>query len=675
MNPFIESYNTPFDVHPFDLIKEEHFEEAITEGIKFDREEIERIATNPSTPTFANTLAVPSENQILERTTNVLFNLCSAESNDNLEQIAQRVAPIITDHSNAMATDRRMFERVKYIKEHEYNSLETDQRTLTDKAYDGYIRHGIALPEKAQKRFCEIDREVSQLTLQFAQNNLKATNGYALHLTNESDLSGLPSSAIEAAARTAKERGLEGWIFTIHAPSYQPFINYCDNRELRRELYMARNTISTSGTKWDNTQIAKRIINLRREYAQLLGYSNFADFVLEKRMALNSEKVLEFLNNLLNAYLPKAKTEIAEVAELARKEQGSDFKMEPWDFSYYSQKLRKARYDLDTEMLRPYFELENVKRGVFGLATRLYGISFRKNPDIPVYHPEVEAFDVMDKDGSMLAVLYTDFHPRAGKKSGAWMTNFKEQYYTPDGENSRPHVSIVMNFTRPTDTKPALLTLSEVETFLHEFGHALHGMFSDVRYKSISGTNVSWDFVELPSQFMENYVTEPEFLKGFARHFETDEVIPDELINRVVRAKNFLCGYSCVRQLSFSLLDMAYYTLDHPFDGSIKFFEDQAWRVTQVLPWPKECCMTVQFQHIMSGGYSTGYYSYKWAEVLEADAFSVFQKEGIFNTETAERFRREILSKGAVEKPMILYHRFRGGEPSIDALLKRNGLK
>ncbi|MCF0188298.1 MAG: M3 family metallopeptidase [Bacteroidaceae bacterium] len=672
-NPFLREYGTTHATVPFNEITLEHFEEAIIEGIRRDKVQVEKIATNPDTPTFANTIGVVSEDNTLERAATALFNLCSAETNDELEEIAQRVIPLLTDHSNALATDERMFQRVKYVKDHEYDSLTVEQRTLTDKIYEGFIRHGVGLPEEKRERFKEIDREVSGLTMKYAHNVLKATNEYQLHLTDEADLDGLPQTAVELASQTAREAGLDGWLFTLKQPSISPFLTYSSKRELRKQMYLAKNTICRKG-EWNNTDIVRRIVNLRREFAQLLGYTNFADFVLKRRMAADKETVYEFLNKMLKAYLPAARKEIDEIAEYARKLEGNDFLMQPWDFAYYSHLLKKERYDLDSEMLRPYFELEKVKRGVFGLAGKLYGITFVKNAGIQVYHPEVEAFDVIDADGTYLAVLYIDYHPRKGKKGGAWMTNYKEQFITPDNEDSRPHVSVVMNVTRATGQFPALLTLGEVTTFLHEFGHALHGIFSRVRYQALSGTNVSWDFVELPSQIMENWATEPEWLATFARHYETGEPLPKELLDRIVESRNYLAAYSCVRQLSFCFLDMAYYTLTEPFTGSVKFFEDMAWRAAQVLPWPQECCMSVQFEHIMSGGYSAGYYSYKWAEVLDADAFSMFRENGIFNSETARRFREEILSKGSSEDSMTLYHRFRGSAPRIEALMERDGI-
>ena len=512
--------------------------------------------------------------------------------------------------------------------------------------------------------------------MQFSQNKLKDLNAFTLHITDEAELEGLPESAVEAAKEEAKSRNLEGWVFTLQAPSYGPFLTYSAKRELRKQMYMAYNTICTHDNENNNLDIVKQIVNHHREIAQLLGYKTYADYTLVKRMAQNSETVYNLLNQLLEAYKPTAKKEVEEVRKMAKEMTGDEqFELQPWDFGYYSNKLKERDYNINSEMLRPYFELSKVKKGVFGLATKLYGISFKLNKDIPVYHPDVEAYEVFDKDGKYLAVLYCDFHPRKSKKSGAWMTSYKEQWIDKNGVNSRPHVSVTMNLTKPTAEKPSLLTLGEVETFLHEFGHSLHGMFANTKYKSLSGTNVYWDFVELPSQFMENYAVEKDFLNTFAFHYQTGEPLLDELIQRIVKSRNFNVAYACLRQLSFGLLDMAYYTKETAFDDDVKEFEKSAWKETQLLPQVPEACMSVQFSHIMAGGYSAGYYSYKWAEVLDADAFSLFKQNGIFDSATAQRFRENVLSKGGTEPPMDLYIRFRGQKPSIDALLRRNGIQ
>ena len=674
-NPFFsEDYGTPHNTAPFTSIRLEDYEPAFMEGIRRDDEMNEQIINNPEEPTFDNTIAWTVPDNLLGRVSNVFFNLLSAETNDEMDALAQKMSPFLTEHANNILLNEKLFARIKAVYEH-HRELDPEEQMLLEKTYDAFVRNGANLPEDKKQHLRELSKELSQLTLQFSQNNLKETNAFQLHLTDENDLSGLPDSAKEAAALAAKEKNLEGWLFTLHAPSYNPFMTYADNRELRRRMYMARNTICTHDNEYNNIDIVKRIVNLRRERAQLLGYNTYADFVLKKRMAENSDNVYNLLNELLKAYMPTAQKEVHETEELARRTEGEDFVMQPWDFAYYAHKLQMEKYNIDSEMLRPYFELSKVKKGVFGLATRLYGITFKENPDIPVYHPDVTAYEVFDKDGSYLAVLYTDFHPREGKQSGAWMTSYKEQWIDKEEGNSRPHVSVTMNLTKPTEDKPALLTLGEVETFLHEFGHALHGIFANTRFESMSGTNVYWDFVELPSQIMENFAVERDFLNTFASHYQTGEPMPQDLIDRIIQSRNFNVAYACIRQVSFGLLDMAYYTLSTPFDQDVMTFEKEAWADAQLFPQLPDTCMSVQFGHIMSGGYAAGYYSYKWAEVLDADAFSLFKEKGIFNREVAQSFRDNILSKGGTEPPMVLYKRFRGHEPRIDALLERNGIR
>ena len=676
-NPFLQPYATPHETVPFHLIRLEHYEPAIREGMRQEDEEIAAIVTNTEAPTFANTILPLAESgKLLERVTTVLFNLMSAETCDELEAIAEKMMPELSEHSNNISLSPELFARVKAVYEQrETLTLTPEERQLLEKTYDGFRRNGANLSDADKETYRRLSMELSTLTLRFSQNHLKETNRYELALTQAEQLKGLPPSAVEAAAHTAAEKGKEGWVITLQAPSYVPFMKYSDCRDLRRELYMAYNTQCTHDNEQNNFDIVRQLVNHRMELARLLGYTDYADYVLRKRMAEDSAHVYRLLDDLLEAYTPAAHREVAEVEALARRLEGDDFQLMPWDFSYYSEKLKNEKYQFDEEALRPYFELSRVKEGVFGLATRLYGITFRRNPDIPVYHPDVDAYEVFDTDGSYLAVLYTDFHPRAGKRSGAWMTSYKEQWTEADGTDSRPHVSVTMNFTKPTADKPALLTFSEVTTFLHEFGHALHGMFARTRFQSMSGTNVYWDFVELPSQFMENFAIEKDFLHTFARHYQTDAPIPDEWIQRIVDASNFNVAYSCLRQVSFGLLDMAWYTRREPFSGDVAAYERQAWQRAQLLPPVDGTCMSVQFGHIMSGGYSAGYYSYKWAEVLDADAFSVFKQHGIFDRATADSFRQHILSKGGTEHPMTLYKRFRGQEPTIDALLKRNGIK
>ncbi len=677
-NPFFEKYNTPHQTVPFDKIQNEHFEPAIREGIRRHAAEVDAIVNNPEAPDFANTiLALEKSGELLDRVTTVFGNLRSAETNDALQKLAQEMMPLLSEHNNNINLNEKLFERVQAVYEQkDVLGLNPEQSRLLENTYDSFIRRGANLQGEDKDKYRELTQKLSTLTLEFSENNLKETNNYQLVITDKEQLAGLPESAIEAAAETAREKGCEGWVFTLQAPGYIPFMTYADNRDLRRELYMAYNTKSTHDNAYNNLEIVKDLVNTRMQIAQVLGYDNYAEYTLLKRMAQNSDGVYTLLNQLLEAYTPTARKEYQEVQELARAEQGTEFTVMPWDWSYYSNKLKDQKFSINDEMLRPYFELENVKSGVFGLATTLYGITFRKNPEIPVYHPEVDAYEVYDKDGSFLSVLYTDFHPRAGKRAGAWMTSLKGQWIDEEtGENSHPHVMLVMNFTKPTESRPALLTFDEVITFLHEFGHGLHGMFAHTTYESMSGTSVCWDFVELPSQLMENFGIEKEFLNTFARHYQTGELIPEELIRRLVDAANFNAAYACLRQVSFGLLDMAWYTRNEPFTGDVKAYEQQAWSRAQILPVVEEACMSTQFSHIFARGYAAGYYSYKWAEVLDADAFSVFKEKGIFNQEVAQSFRDNILSKGGTEPPMELYKRFRGQEPTIDALLIRTGIQ
>lgn len=680
INPFLQPYNTPHDTVPFDRIRISDYEEAFMEGIRRDNEEIDKIVNDPAEPTFDNTIIRVDVSQgehyydLLDRVSNVFSCMLSAETNDELDALAQKMSPILTQHENDVILNKKLFDRYRYVYEH-HRELTPEEQTLLEKGYEGFVRSGALLDEKGKEKLRKLTEEANMLSLQFSQNLLKENKAFTLHITDREQLDGLPESAREAAAQAAKEKGLEGWVFTLDFPSYSPFMTYSTQRELRKKMYMARNTVCTHDNKENNIEICKKLINLRRELAQLLGYETYADYVLKQRMASNIKNVYKLLYDLIDAYKPTAIEEVKEIERTAKKAESEDFEVEPWDLSFYSHQLKMEKYNIDAEMLRPYFELSHVIQGVFGLAHRLYGITFKENKDIPVYHPDVKAYEVFDKDGSYLAVFYADFHPRKGKQGGAWMTEFQGQHIDYKKRNIRPHVSVVMNLTKPTDEKPALLTLGEVETFLHEFGHSLHGMFANTRFGSLSGTNVWWDFVELPSQFMENYAVEKDFLRTFAFHYKTKEPIPDELIERIRKSRNFMAAYSCLRQVSFGLLDMAYYTQKDEFDEDIITFEKKAWKdaiITKQLP---NTCMTVQFSHIMAGGYAAGYYSYKWAEVLDADAFSVFKKNGIFDQKTAQSFRDNILSKGGTEHPMTLYKRFRGQEPTIDALLERNGIK
>ena len=702
-NPFFEPYNTPHDTPPFDRIRLEDFEDAFMEGIRRDNEQIDRIINNPAKPNFDNTIVDQEDDSegyfdLLERVSSVFFNLLSAETNDDMDALAQKLQPILTQHANDIRLNPKLFERVKHVHRH-HRRLTPEEKRLLDNCYDGFVRSGALLDEEGKAKLRALTEEASMLSLQFSQNVLKEQKAFKLHLTDPAQLEGLPQTAIDAAAEEAKG---DGWTFTLDSPSYSPFMTYCKDRELRRQMYMAHNTLCIHDNDANNLEIYKRLVNLRREIAQLLGFKTYADYVLKNRMAGKVRNVYRLFNDLIDAYKPTAEKELEELKKtlprplpvregsvysqeqkqgqevttpLPRREGQGEGLLEPWDIAFYSHKLKLKKYNIDAEMLRPYFQLEKVIGGVFGLANRLYGITFKENKDIPVYHPDVKAYEVFDKDGSYLAVFYADFHPRKGKQGGAWMTEFQSQCIDKKGVNIRPHVSVVMNLTKPTPDKPALLTLSEVETFLHEFGHSLHGMFANTRFESLSGTNVLWDFVELPSQFMENYAVEKEFLRTFAFHYETGEPLPDELIRRVVKSRNFMAATACLRQVSLGLLDMAYYTQKEEFTDNVMTFEKEAWKKAIIGRQRTDTCMTVQFSHIMAGGYSAGYYSYKWAEVLDADAFAVFKRHGIFDRKTAESFRENILSKGGTEDPMVLYKRFRGGEPTIKALLKRNGIK
>lgn len=674
-NPFlVKNYNTPHNTLPLNLIGIEHYEPAIEEGIKEEMDEINRIIENTEKPNFENTIAaLDKSGETLEKVTNMLGNMLNAESTDELQELAQKVMPRLTEHSNNISLNEKLFERIKAVKDNAENeNLNGEQKMLVDKYYKSFVRNGALLDEKQKEQYRQLTEQLSLLTLTFEQNSLKDKNDFTLHITDSTQIEGLPEGVISMAAANASANNMEGWLFTLDAPCYVPFMKYCRNRELRKEMYMGYNTVSNRDNIYNNSEIVRHIANLRIEVANLLGYKTYADYVLDNRMAENSANVYNLLNTLKDSYMPVAEKETETIAALALERDGITDLM-PWDWSYYSEILRKEKYDFDEEKLREYFELDKVIEGVFGLATRLYGITFRESTEIPVYHKDVRSFEVFDENGEYLAVLYTDFYPRPTKQSGAWMTEFKGQWME-NGNDSRPHVSLVMNFNPPTDGKPALLNHSELNTFLHEFGHALHGMLSKVTYRSLSGTSVYRDFVELPSQIMENFAVEKDFLNTFARHYITGEVMPESEIAKIKAAENFNAGYACTRQVSFGLLDMAWHTLTEDFTGNVEEFEKKAFKPVSLLPQIPGTCMSTQFGHIFSGGYAAGYYGYKWAEVLDADAFSVFKENGIFDKATATSFRNNILSKGGSEHPMDLYIKFRGKKPTIDALLKRNGI-
>ena len=675
VNPLLESYKTPHQTIPFNELKNEHYFPAFQEAMKQHSTEVEAIVTNPQAPTFDNTIvALEKSGSLLTKVSSPFYNLLSSETNDELQAIAEKISPLLTEHSNSIKLNSTLFARIKAVySPTDKLKLTAEQQMLLKNTYEGFANNGANLSVADKVIYRDLSKDLNLLTLQYGQNVLKETNNYSLLIADKALLSGLPADFMEMLASNAKKAGKTGWLLNLKATCYVPFMKYADNRDLRRELYLAYNTKCMLGGEFDNRENVRKIANTRLKIANLLGYKSYADYELIDRMAENKTKVFDLLDKLLAAYKPAAEKEYAAVQEYANKK-GAYFKVQPWDWSYYSEKLKDEKFAINDEMLKPYFELEHVKKGVFGLATRLYGIKFVKNTKIPVYNPEVDAYDVTDEKGKFLAVLYTDFHPRDGKRAGAWMNDFKPQWM--EGKtDSRPHITIVMNFTRPTSSKPALLTYDEVKTLLHEFGHSLHGMLTRCTYESVSGTAVYRDFVELPSQMMENWASEKEFLDGFAVHYKTGEKIPAELIQKIKDSENFNIAYFCLRQLSFGYLDMAWHTIEKPFDGDVIGYEKQAMASTQVLPVLAETSMSPTFSHIFSGGYAAGYYSYKWAEVLDADAFSVFEKNGIFDKKTADSFRKNILERGGTEHPMVLYKRFRGQEPTIDALLKRNGVK
>lgn len=674
-NPFFHPFNTPHGTAPFNEIKITHYEPAFEKAMAVHQTEIGRITANAAAPTFGNTIeAMEYSGEMLSRVSSVFFNLLGSESNDEMMEISQRLSPKLSEHSNNIYLNEALFIRVKAVYDARHTSgLTPEQIRLTEKYYEGFENSGATLSAEGKERYRTLSMELSKATLDFSQNNLRETNAYEMLLTDEVDLAGLPASVTDAAAAKAKAKGREGWLIDLSAPSYIGFMKYSTRRDLREKLYMAYNTKGVNGGDYDNRELVRQIVNLRRDIATLLGYKSYSDYVLKNRMAKNAENVFGLLDRLATAFGPVARDEVKAVAAFATEMEGKTVDLQPWDWSFYADKLKDDRYGVNDEMTRPYFELGNVKKGVFGLATELYGLQFVPNPDIQVYHPEVEAFDVLDETGRFLSVLYTDFHPRDGKRSGAWMSSFKNQYIK-GGIDSRPHVTIVMNFTRPTENKPALLTFDEVETFLHEFGHALHGMLSRSTYETLSGTSVYRDFVELPSHIMENWLTEKEYLDRFAFHYETGEKMPDSLLQKIIDASNYNVGYLTLRQLSFGYLDMAWHSLTESYSGNVRSFEQEAMARVQLLPVVSDACMSTSFGHIFSGGYAAGYYSYKWAEVMDADAFSLFKERGIFDKTIADSFRRNILERGNTEEPMELYQRFRGREASVEALLKRSGV-
>ena len=666
MNPLLHDFNTA----PFSKITNEHYKPAIEKGIEIAKKEIAEIVQNTAKPTFENTtVALDFTGEKLNRITSIFFNLNAAETNDKLQKIAQEVSPLLSEFGNDITLNEGLFKRVKAVFESKSNlNLTPEQAMLLEKQYKSFARNGANLNENAKNKLRKIDAQLSTLSLKFGENVLAETNAFELHITNENDLAGLPESAKEAA----KSKDKEGWIFTLDYPSYIPFLTYIDNRELRKKMAIAAGKKGFQDNEFNNEKNVLEIVNLRHQRANLLSYKTHAHFVLEERMAETPEKVIEFSNNLLAKATPAAQKEFQDLEVYAKKLDGID-QLQKWDAAYYSEKLKKDLFDLDQEVLKPYFKLENVIAGVFEIAKRLFDLKFEEVSDIDTYHEDVKTYHVTDISENFIAVFYADFHPRKGKRNGAWMTSYKSQQIK-NGTNERPHVSIVCNFTKPTETKPSLLTFNEVTTLFHEFGHALHGMLANTTYNSLSGTSVSWDFVELPSQVLENWCFEKEALELFAKHYETGAVIPMKYVEKIKESASFHEGMQTLRQLSFGLLDMQWHGQDPTEITSIKAFENDAFANTKLYPDVAENVMSTAFSHIFQGGYSAGYYSYKWAEVLDADAFEYFLEEGIFNKEVATKFKDNVLSKGGTEKPMTLYKRFRGKEPKPDALLKRAGL-
>ena len=673
-NPLLTESSAPFGAPEFDKIKNEHYLPAFEAGIAEAKAEIDAIVANKEEPTFENTIeAMEVSGQTLNNVAGIFFNLMEADTDDEMQQIAESVSPMLTEYSMYVSLNNDLFQRVKAVYEKKDElGLAPDQMKLLEDNYKSFVRGGANLSDEDKALYSKWSEELSLTTLQFSKNVLAATNAYVLNITDSTKLGGLPGFVKTMAAETAAEKGLEGWAFTLDAPSYSPFLKYSTERELRKEIWTAYNTRAIGGEN-DNTEIVKKIVDLRIKIANILGYETYADYALEERMAKNKVTVNEFIKNLLEPSMEFAKKDVADVLAFAKKNGFEESQLMPWDFSFWSEKYQQAEYSLSAEELKPYFQLESCIDAVFGLATRLYGITFKQLDNVPVYHEDVKVYEVNDADGRHLALFYADFFPRASKRGGAWMTEFRGQSIR-DGVEYRPFISTVMNFTKPTADAPALITHDELTTFLHEFGHALHGIFAEGRYGSLTGTNVSRDFVELPSQIMENWAFEPEYLNSFARHYQTGEQIPAELIEKVVAAKNYLAGYGQVRQLHFGYLDMAWHTLKEVPAMSTLEFEQKTLAPYAVMPAVEGTGFSTSFSHIFSGGYSAGYYSYKWAEVLEADAFSLFKEKGIFNTEVSSSFRENILSKGGTEDADILYRNFRGHDPQPEALMKKLGL-
>ena len=675
-NPLLAPYDTPFGAIPYDRITLEHFVPAIKEAIENEKKAIDAICNNNEPATFENTIvALDRSGLVLGEIIGAFNALANAQSNDEILAIEEEIELLCTAHHNDISLNEQLFTRIKEVHNSDTSMLDTAQKRLLEQTYTSFIRGGANLTGNDREEYRKLKERLSVLAIKFQENNIKDTDAFTLHITDEADIDGVPEDVKDAAANNAKENGKDGWLFTLHRPSYLPFITFCRNRELRRQMYMAYSTTSSKGNEYDNREIVKETVNTRLRLARLLGYNTYSDYVLAERMAQNTDAVFSMLGKLTWSYLPVAKKEITEIVALAKECEGADFEFKPWDFAYYSERLKEKKYELSDEMVRPYFELNQAIYGMFYLATRLYGITFTQNHDIPLFNPDVKVWEVYDFDGKFLALLYCDFFARKGKHAGAWMDSIKPQYKDADGTDHRPHVTLSTNYRKPLPGKPTLLNFDEVNTLMHEFGHCLHGILSDVTYPSQCSPNVLWDFVEMPSQIMENFASEEELLKHFAFHHKTGENMPQEMLEKIKEMRNFKAGYQCVRQVGLGLIDQAWHNIQEPFEGDVLEYEHSVTAALRVMTPEKSTGITPHFGHIMSGGYAAGYYSYKWAEMLDADAYDLFKKNGVLNMKVAQSFRDNILSKGDSDHPMTLYLKFRGHKPQVEPLLERDGIK
>ena len=675
-NPLLAPFNTPFGAVPYDRITIDDFVPAIKEAINAEKAAIEAICNNKETATFENTIATLEQSGIVLSTIIGAFNaLLNARSDDAILAVEEEIEILCTNHQNDICLNEELFKRIRVVYEADSNNLNDEQKRVLELTYDNFVRNGANLQGEERQEYRNLTEKLAMLEIKFQENCIKDTDSYTLCISDSKELEGLPEDVIQTALNTAKENGKEGWLFTLHRPSYLPFITHCRNRELRKQMYMAYSTIGAKGNSYDNREIVKEIVNNRLKLARLLGYNTYSDYILAERMARNTDAVFSMLGKLTWSYLPVARQEMKEITEHAIEKEGKDFEFERWDFAFYSERVKEKKYSISDEMVKPYFELNQAIYGIFYLATRLYGITFKQNHDIPLFNPDVKVWEVYDYDGRYLALLYCDFFTRKGKHAGAWMDSITPQYKSKDSNDHRPHITLSTNFRKPTPEKPTLLNIDEFNTLLHEFGHCLHGIFSNVTYPSLCSPNVLWDFVELPSQIMENFATEEEFIKHFAFHYQSGETIPQELVEKIKASHTFKAAYQCIRQVGLGLIDQAWHNISAPFDGDVLEYEESVTAALRVMPTIKDTGITTQFGHIMSGGYAAGYYSYKWAEMLDADAFSLFKEKGIMNMKVAQSFRDNILSRGNSEHPMSLYTRFRGRKPQIEPLLERDGIK